>query len=61
MLFGKALEYDVYSVNPHRILKTNLGKTEFYIQDFHIETWNNESYESLYGKLRGWSTTSISG
>jgi len=53
MLFGDALEYAVYSVNPHRILKTNLGKTESFMEDFHIKAWNNEPYESLYGKLRG--------
>ena len=54
MFFGHDLNYAVYSVNPHRILKRNgdLG-SEAPLVDAFKEVWDNTTYESAYGNLRG--------
>jgi predicted GH43/DUF377 family glycosyl hydrolase len=54
MFFGQDLEFAVYSVNPHRILKRNLELGfEAPLEDAFNQVWDNARYESVYGKLRG--------
>jgi predicted GH43/DUF377 family glycosyl hydrolase len=53
MLFGDSLEYTVYSINPHRILSSNMSENGSSMEDLCTTTWDNLDFEKKSGKLRG--------